>query len=66
MYLQGEGVPKNSTEAIKWLEKAAEQFDPQALHSLGAIHANGMGVPRDLVPSYMWLLIAWTMGHDAF
>ncbi|MGI9346414.1 MAG: tetratricopeptide repeat protein, partial [Gammaproteobacteria bacterium] len=35
MYANGEGVPKNDREAVKWLRLAAEQGDAKAQFNLG-------------------------------
>ena len=47
MYYNGEGVPQNYAESIKWLMKAAEQNHPDAQFFLGSIYDNGEGVPQN-------------------
>ena len=47
MYDNGEGVPEDDTEAVKWYRKAAEQGYAMAQHNLGWMYANGEGVPED-------------------
>ena len=66
-YANGEGVPKDDAEAVKWYRKTAEQGDATAQYaqySLGVCYANGTGVPQDLVNSYKWILIANASGHE--
>ena len=61
MYYNGEGVPRNYAEAMKWYLKAAEQNDEplrrDALFKLSNMCCRGEGVPKDYVRGYMWLLI---------
>ena len=42
----GQGVPRNSVEAIKWYRKAADQHHAVAQFSLGIMYANGEGVAQ--------------------
>ena len=52
---------KDYDEAVKWYRLAAAQGlcrTPQ--YNLGVMYANGLGVPKDYVLSYMWLTIAKT------
>ena len=46
MYYNGEGVPKDSAEAVKWYRKAADQGYADAQFNLGLNYANGEGVPK--------------------
>ena len=48
MYLNGQGVPKNDSQAVDWFRKAAKQGDPLAQYYLGLMYYNEKGgVPRD-------------------
>jgi hypothetical protein len=47
MYVVGEGVPKNNSEAVKWYRRAADQGNADAQSHLGLMYAAGEGVPRD-------------------
>jgi TPR repeat protein len=62
IYANGEGVPKNYTEAAKWYRKAAELGYPEAQYSLGLMYANGEGVPKDFAVAYMWANLASVRG----
>ena len=44
MYDNGEGVPENDAEAVKWYRKAADQGIAYAQYNLGYMYANGEGV----------------------
>lgn len=43
----GRGVPKDSTEAVSWWQKAAVQKFPQAEVRLGVAYGEGDGVPKN-------------------
>ena len=68
MYDTGHGVALNYAEAVKWYRKAAEQGQATtrlgrraiatAQFSLGAMYADGAGVPQDYVRAYMWFNLA--------
>ncbi len=48
MFYFGNGVPKDSTEAVKWFRKAADQGNANAQSSLAFMYATGTGVAKDL------------------
>ena len=54
MYANGEGVPKDDQEAVRWLRLAAEQGLADAQYSLGLMYANGEGVPQDSGEAVRW------------
>jgi TPR repeat protein len=53
-YLNGQGVAQDSTEAMKWLLKAAENGNAPAQHNIGFMYANGYGIKKDLVEAFKW------------
>jgi TPR repeat protein len=55
MYLDGDGVPENDAEAVRWYRLAADQGHADAQYNLGVRYANGQGVPQDDVQAHMWL-----------
>ena len=63
-YADGDGVPQDYSEAVKWTRKAAEQGYANAQYSLGEAYRDGLGVQQDLVNSYKWILIANASGHE--
>ena len=63
MYATGQGVPKNSREAVKWWQKAAEQGVVLAQSNLGYAYANGTGTPKDEVEAAKWWRMAAEQGY---
>ncbi len=64
MYDNGDGVPQDDKEAVKWYEKAAVQGLAEAQFNLGVMYANGEGVPEDMVTAYLWWNLAGAQGHE--
>jgi uncharacterized protein len=65
MYVNGQGVEKDYTEAVKWYRKAAEQNYALAQSNLGLMYKNGQGLEKDYVEAYAWLNLAAKMDADA-
>ena len=63
MYSFGRGVPRDSTEAVKWYRKAAEQGHSRAQFMLGDRYAHGAGVPWDSEEAAKWYRRAADAGH---
>jgi TPR repeat protein len=63
MYDNGEGVPLDDKEAIKWYRLAAEQGNAKAQHNLALMYNNGEGVPQDYAEAVKWYRIAAEQGH---
>ena len=61
-YANGDGVPENDAEAVKWFRKAADQGDAKAQVDLGLMYAEGNGVPQDSIRAYVWWSIAQKQG----
>ncbi|MFP6810966.1 MAG: tetratricopeptide repeat protein, partial [Pseudohongiellaceae bacterium] len=64
MYANGEGVPENDAEAVKWYRLAAEQGYAHAQSNLGSMYDNGRGVPQNNVRAYIWYSVAAAQGHE--
>jgi uncharacterized protein len=47
MYDEGEGVPQDDKEAVKWWRLSAEQGDASSQFMLGLMYEEGLGVPQD-------------------
>ncbi|NLK41150.1 MAG: sel1 repeat family protein, partial [Planctomycetes bacterium] len=62
MYANGQGVPQDYKEAVKWFRKAAEQGDADAQFNLGLMYANGRGVPQDDKEAVKWFRKAAEQG----
>jgi TPR repeat protein/AcrR family transcriptional regulator len=53
-YLSGDGVPKNDTEAAKWIARAATQGNPVAEYWFGSLYQRGRGVAADPAQAIVW------------
>ena len=58
MYDNGEGLPENNAEAVKWYRLAADQGDASAQFCLGVMYDNGRGVPEDKAEAVKWYRLA--------
>jgi uncharacterized protein len=58
MYLDGQGVGRDTKQGIHWLALAADQGQYHAQAVLGAMMFKGEYVLRDAVRGLMWLLLA--------
>jgi TPR repeat protein len=63
MYIYGNGVPENNTEAVKWYRLAAEQGQANAQYNLGNIYLNGNFVPENYVEALKWYRLAAEQGY---
>ena len=63
MYANGEGVPKDYAEAVKWYRKAADQGHAEAQVNLGTMYTNGDGVEQDQKEAVNWYRKAADQGH---
>jgi len=64
MYHEGEGVPKDTKEAVKWYRKAAKQGHVYAQAKFGLMYYEGEGVPQDDVKAHKWLNLAAAQGQQ--
>ena len=62
-YDNGNGVPKDDTEALKWYRLAADQGFASAQFNLGVTYDNGEGVPEDDVEAVKWYRLAADQGY---
>jgi TPR repeat protein len=60
--LTGDGVPKNTEEAIKWLQKSAALGNADAQMSLGSLYVRGKEIPKNSTEAAMWFLLAAEQG----
>ena len=59
MYWNGQGVPENAQEAVRWFRLAADQGLADAYYSLGQQYSlGGGGMERDRAEAYFWLVLA--------
>ena len=64
MYDNGEGVPQDYKEAVKWFKLAAEQGHDGVQSNLGAMYAKGQGVLQDHSIAHMWFNIGAANGNE--
>lgn len=65
MYLDGKGVPQNTTEALRYLSLAAAAGSPLGQNNLGGLYRDGKGVPRDYVKAMEWFSASAAQGNSA-
>lgn len=58
LYLKGEGVQKDSKQAVRWLALAANKGQYEAQATLGQVLFRGDNVPRQRPLGLMWLTLA--------
>ena len=58
-------TPKDPDKAVMWYRKAAEQNHPSALHNLGTMYRDGIGVPVDVETAAYLLGRAAEQDHPA-
>lgn len=58
MYMTGNGVGKNYSEAMKWLEKSASKGNSKAMMNLAAMYRDGNGVLPNGELAYSWFNLA--------
>ena len=63
MYDNGQGLPQDDIQALKWYHLAAEQGHSDAQLNLGAMYRNGRGAPENFVLAAKWYRIAAKQGH---
>ena len=54
MYAEGEGVPEDNQEAVRWYRKAAEQGYAEAQYNLGVVYGKGEGVAEGDREAVKW------------
>jgi len=62
MYRNGQGVPQDYKEAVKWYRLSAEQGFAQAQYNLGVMYVTGKGVQQDYVLAHMWFNLSSSQG----
>jgi uncharacterized protein len=65
MYQEGKGgLTRDLAEALKWLQRSADQGERFAQYRLGSAYASGAGVARDFTSAYVWLSLAASQGDE--
>ena len=64
IYSQGYGVPRDSTSAAEWYQKAAAQGYARAQNDLGLIYLEGRGIEKNLKEAAKLFKMAADQGHS--
>jgi hypothetical protein len=64
MYFNGEGVKKNDKEAVKWMQMAAIQGNPDAQAAYAYMLFYGRGTRIDQIEAGEWYLRAARQGNE--
>ena len=62
-YVEGNGVPQNTDEGIRWLERAANAGLAPAHFRIGGLYEKGLGVKKSLETARRHYVIAADKGH---
>jgi TPR repeat protein len=62
-YRNGDGVPRDFAEALRWFGKAAERGLDAAQYELGLMHERGQGVSKNDFDAVAWFRKAAEQGH---
>ena len=63
MYEEGQGVPQDYKEAVRWFRIVAEQGNERGQSALANRYFYGQGVIKDIVYAHMWKNIAASNGE---
>jgi len=63
MYLNGGGLPKDLTSALKWFRKAADAGYSDAQYDLAVMYERGEGVPANCAEAATWYARAARQNH---
>ena len=64
MYVNGQGVTQDHSEAVIWYRKAAQQELAGAQYNLGLMYGLGNGVEQDFVLAHVWWTLSARKGHS--
>ena len=65
LYLKGQGLGQDDTEALRLSRLAAEQGNVTGQHNLGTMYAIGQAVKKDVVQAYVWVSLAAEQGLES-
>lgn len=63
MYATGKGVPIDTTLAMQWFRRGADQGDAAAQNNLGGMYASGQGGPKNPTQAFYWFSKAAEQGY---
>ncbi len=65
MYYNGQGVPQDYKEALRWYLASADQGNATAQFNMGVIYYKGQGVPQDYKGAVRWYRAAAEQGDGS-
>jgi uncharacterized protein len=65
MYLDGKGVPQNTSEALRYLSLSAAAGSSLGQNNLGGLYRDAKGLPRDYVKASQWFAASAAQGNSA-
>ncbi|MDB9803882.1 tetratricopeptide repeat protein, partial [Amylibacter sp.] len=63
LYANGDGIPKNEIEAIRWFSMAAKQGYSHSQYNLARMYEVGAGTTTNLTEAIKWYQLAADQGH---
>ena len=64
LYMDGQGVTKDTGQGISWLKQAAQGGSYLAAAELGQIYATGKGVKQDASEAAKWIELSTQLAED--
>jgi TPR repeat protein len=64
LHLEGLGVSRNITEAMRWFRRSAAQGDPEGYYGMGLMYERGLTVPQDAETAEAWYRRAAAKGSQ--
>jgi TPR repeat protein len=65
MYINGRGISKNESEAVRLYQRAAELGDAEGRYQLAMVYFNGRGIAKNDSLGLVWLRRSATQGFEA-
>jgi len=66
LYADGQGVPQDYAEALKWYYIASKEGNIWAQLAVGRFYENAYGVQQDYVEAYFWYSLAANVCADKY
>ena len=64
LLLSGDGVAKDTVDAVRWLTESAEQGNQYAQYALGKLYLLGKDVPQNRKAAVRWFTLAAEQGNE--
>ena len=63
LYMDGKGVPQNTTEALRWIARSAANGSSSGQNNLGGLYRDGKGVQRDFGKAFAFFAASAAQGN---